>query len=63
MYVRSKQKVRDKFGPLEGSDGNIIIEGFLMTENLILYFISVFTKEDISILTVLETKFEGRERV
>ena len=23
-YVRSKQKVQDKVGPLEGSDGNII---------------------------------------
>ena len=33
-YVRSKQKVQDKVGPLEGSDGNIITEGFLMTENL-----------------------------
>ena len=45
-YVRSKQKVQDKVGPLEGSDE---------------YFSSVFTREDISILPVLETKFEGRE--
>ena len=61
-YVRSKQKVQDKVGPLEGSDGNIITEGFLMAENLNEYFSSVFTREDISILPVLETKFEG-ERV
>ena len=27
-YVRSKQKVQDKVGPLEDSDGNIITEGF-----------------------------------
>ena len=27
-YVRSKQKVQDKVGPLECSDGNIITEGF-----------------------------------
>ena len=60
-YVRSKQKVQDKVGPLEGSDGNIITEGFLMAENLNKYFSSVFTREDISILPVLETKFEGRE--
>ena len=60
-YVRSKQKVQDKVGPLEGSDGNIITEGFLMAENLNEYFSSVFTREDISILPVLETKFEGRE--
>ena len=33
-YVRSKQKVKDKVGPLEGSDGNIITEVFLMAENL-----------------------------
>ena len=60
-YVRSKQKVQDKVGPLEGSDGNIITEGFLMADNLNEYFSSVFTREDISILPVLETKFEGRE--
>ena len=60
-YVRSKQKVQDKVGPLEGSDGNIITEGFLMAENLNEYFSSVFTREDISILPILETKFEGRE--
>ena len=60
-YVRSKQKVQDKVGPLEGSDGNIITEGFLMAENLNEYFSSVFTREDISILPVLETKFERRE--
>ena len=60
-YVRSKQKVQDKVGPLEGSDGNIITEGFLIAEYLNEYFSSVFNMEDISILPVLETKFEGRE--
>ena len=60
-YVRSKQKVQDKVGPLEGSDGNIITEGFLMAENLNEYFSSVFTREDASALPVPETKFEGRE--
>ena len=59
--VRSKQKVQDKVGPLEGSDGNIITEGFLMAENLNEYFSSVFTREDTSALPVPETKFEGRE--
>ena len=39
-YVRSKQKVQDKVGPLEGSDGNIMTEGFLMAENLNKYFSS-----------------------
>ena len=55
-YVRSKQKVQDKVGPLEGNDGNIITDGFLMAENLNKYFSSVFTREDISTLPVLETK-------
>ena len=31
-YVRSKQNVRDKVGPLEDNAGNIITKGFLMTE-------------------------------
>ena len=61
MYVRSKQKVQDMVGPLEGSDGNIITEGFLMAENLNEYFSSVFTKEGISIPPVLQTMFERRE--
>ena len=60
-YVPSKQKVQDKVGPLEGSDGNIITEGFLMAENLNEYFSSVFTRDDINILPVHETKFERRE--
>ena len=29
-YVRSKQNVRDKVGPLEDNAGNIITEGVLM---------------------------------
>ena len=31
-YVRSKQNVRDKVGPLEDNAGNIITHGFLMVE-------------------------------
>ena len=31
-YIRSKQNVRDKIGPLEDSAGNIISQGFLMAE-------------------------------
>ena len=48
-------------GPLEGSDGNIITEGFLMAENLNEFFSSVFIWEDTGILPVIETQFEGRE--
>ena len=33
-YVRSKQNVRDKVGPLEDNAGNIITQGCLMAEDL-----------------------------
>ena len=58
-YVRSKQKVQDKVGPLENDSGNIISDGFQMAEVLNEYFSSVFTTEDISTLPVPFTKFEG----
>ena len=58
-YVRSKQTVQDKVGPLEDSAGNIISQGFLMAEDLNGYFSSVFTKkEDISSLLVADAKFQ-----
>ena len=60
-YVRSKQNVRDKVGPLENNRGNIISEGFQMAEVLNEYFSSVFTTEDISSLPVPFTKFEGNK--
>ena len=34
VYVRSKQNVRDKFGPLEDNAVNIITQGILMAEEL-----------------------------
>ena len=58
-YVRSKQNVQDKVGPLKDSAGNIISQGFLMAEDLNGYFSSVFTKEDISSLPVADAKFQG----
>ena len=58
-YVRSKQNVQDKVGPLEDSAGNIISQGFLMAEDLNGYFSSVFTKENISSLLVADAKFQG----
>ena len=56
-YVRSKQKVRDKVGPLENNKGNIISDGFQMAVFLNEYFSSVFTTEDISSLPVPFTQF------
>ena len=58
-YVRSKQNVQDKVGPLEDSAGNIISQWILMAEDLNGYFSSVFTKEDISSLPVDDAKFQG----
>ena len=60
-YVRSKQKVRYKVGPLENNSGNIISDGFQMAEVLNEYFSPVFTTEDISSLPVPFTKFEGNK--
>ena len=42
-YVWSKQKVRDKVGPLENNSRNIISDGFQMAEVLNKYFSSIFT--------------------
>ena len=56
-YVRSKQNVGDKVGPLEDSAGYIISQVFLMTEDLNGYFSSVFTREAISSLPVPDVKF------
>ena len=60
-YVRSKQNVRDKVGPLEDNAGIKITQGCLMAEKLNLHFSSVFTREDTSSLPVPETKFNGSE--
>ena len=60
-YVRSKQNVRDKVGPLEDNAGNIITQRCLMAEELNVHFSSVFTREDTSSLPVPESKFNGSE--
>ena len=60
-YVRSKQNVRGKVGPLEDNAGNIITQGFLMAEELNMHFSSVFTREDTCSLSVPETMFNESE--
>ena len=60
-YVRSKQNVRDKVGPLVDNSGNIITHELLMAEELNMHFSSVFTREDTNSLPVPETKFNGSE--
>ena len=44
-YVRSKQKVKEVVGPLQGIDGELIDGGKDMAEVLNDYFVSVFTEE------------------
>ena len=60
-YVRSKQKVRDKVGPLENNSENITSDGFQMAMVLNEKLSSVVTTEDISSLPVPFTKFEGNK--
>ena len=60
-YVRSKENVRNKVGPLKDTAGNIITQGFLMAEELNMHFSSVFTREDTCSLPVPETTFNGSE--
>ena len=55
-YVRSKQNVRDKVGPLEDNVGNKITQGFLMAEELNLHLRSVFTREDTTVVHYLYQK-------
>ena len=50
-YVRSKQNVRDKVGPLVDNAVNIITQGFLMAEELIMHFSSMFTRADTIVVT------------
>ena len=58
VYRRTRKDDNYKVGPLEDSPGNIISQGFLMTEDLNGYFSSVFTREDISSLPGPDAKFE-----
>ena len=60
-YLRCKQKVRDKVGPLENNSRNIISDGFQNAEVLNEYFSSGFTTEDNSSLPVPFTKLERRK--
>ena len=60
-YERSKQNVRNRFGPLDDNAGNIIRQGVLIAEELNMHFSSVFTREDTSSLPAPEIKFEGSE--
>ena len=61
MYVRSKQNVRDKVGPLDENAGKVITRGVLMADGLNMHFSSVISRDDTSSLPVPETKFNGTD--
>ena len=58
-YVRSKQNVRDRVGPLEDNAGKKITQGILMAEELNMHFSSVFTREETSSLPIAGNKVRG----
>ena len=58
-YVRSKQNVQDKVGPLEDSAGNIISQGFLMAEDLNVTSVQCLPKKILVHYQLLVLNFRG----
>ena len=58
-YVRSKQRTKDRVGPLKDDDGEVIIEDGVAANRLNDYFSSVFTTEDCSNIPMPEQIFKG----
>ena len=56
-YVRSKQNVQDKVGPLEDNAENIITQGFFMAEKSNMHFIQCSREKS----TLPESKFNEPE--
>ena len=61
-YVRSKQNVRDKVGPLEDNAGNIITQGFLMAAELKLIGTSVQCSREKILVRYLYQKQSSRDQ-
>ena len=60
-YVKSKQRSKDKIGPLKNARGQIIIKNEQMCIVLNDYFLSVFTKEDVENVPIPQQMFHGTE--
>ena len=58
-YIRSKQRCKEKVGPLKDSVGNVLGDDKLTANVLNKYFVSVFTKEDLNDIPDPEKLFEG----
>jgi hypothetical protein len=58
-YVRSKQRTKDRVGPLRDSAGNIVVDDGKAACLLKTYFGSVFTVEDRTKIPEPTKKFQG----
>ena len=60
-YVKSKQRSKDKIGPLKIDRGEILMKDEEMCTFLNDYFLSVITKEDVENVPIPQQKFQGTE--
>ena len=60
-YVRSKQRCKEKVGPLKDSAGNLLGDDKLTADLLNKYFVSVFTKEDVNNIPEPDRVFEVKD--
>ena len=60
-YVKSKQRSKDKIGPLKNDKGEMIMKDEQMCTVLNDYFLSVFTKEDVGNVPIPQQMFHGTE--
>jgi ribonuclease P/MRP protein subunit RPP40 len=59
-YIRSKQRTKDKVGPLRHQDGALVIDDQDGADLLNKYFSSVFTQEDLTNVPEPKIMFQGR---
>ena len=60
-YAKSKMKAKEGVGPIEDSDGNILRDEKKMAEAFSIFFKSIFTEEDTTVIPDPEPVFTGTE--
>ena len=60
-YAKSKMKAKEGVGPIEDSDGNILRDEKKMAEEFSIFFKSIFTEEDTTVIPDPEPVFTGTE--
>ena len=60
-YVKSKQRSKDKIGPLKNDRGEMMMKDEQMCTVLNDYFLSVFTEEDVENVPIPQQMFHGAE--